>query len=54
LPYLNALLKCLDTLTALAERLDAGQRLRLESLIGREQMHVAVLAKRLGLREIQS
>lgn len=53
LPYLNALLKCLDTLTALAGRLDAGQRLRLESLIGREEMHVAALAKRLGLGEIR-
>lgn len=52
LPYLNALLKCLDTLTALAGRLDVGQRLRLESLIGREKMHVAALAKRLGIRGV--
>ncbi|WP_300442316.1 hypothetical protein [Zoogloea sp.] len=53
LPYLNALLKCLDTLTALAGRLDVGQRVRLESLIGREEMHVAALAKRVGLKEIR-
>jgi methionyl-tRNA formyltransferase len=53
LPYLNALLKCLDTLTALAGRLNVGQRVRLESLIGREEMHVAALAKRVGLKEIR-
>ena len=37
----------------LARLVDVGQRVRLESLIGREEMHVAALAKRVGLKEIR-
>lgn len=43
LPHLNALLKCLDTLTALHARLDAGQKKRLRELIIREKKHVEQL-----------
>ncbi len=48
LPRLNALLKCLDTLTALRDRLGpAGGRLA--RLILREREHVNRLAQRLGI-----
>lgn len=47
LPYLNALIKCLDTLTALHQRLDARQRKRVILLIGREAWHVGRLASKL-------
>lgn len=43
LPRLNALLKCLDTLTALAGQLNAGQAARLATLVDREHMHVEAL-----------
>ena len=43
LPHLNALLKCLDTLTAMQARLDAGQTRRLRELIVREKKHVEQL-----------
>ena len=48
LPHLNALLKCLDTLTALHVRLDAGQKKRLRELIVRERNHVEQLALRIA------
>lgn len=48
LPYLNALLKCVDTLTALYDRLDAGQEKRLRELIAREKNHVEQLALKMA------
>jgi methionyl-tRNA formyltransferase len=51
LPYLNALLKCLDTLTAMREQLGAAQVRRLALLIDREQAVVGELARSLGLAE---
>jgi methionyl-tRNA formyltransferase len=48
-PYLNAMIKCLDTLTALRARLDGDQRSRVTALIGRERHHVDTLARRLVL-----
>lgn len=47
LPYLNALMKCLDTLTALHLRLDAHQRKRVILLIGREAWYYERLASKL-------
>jgi methionyl-tRNA formyltransferase len=47
LPYLNALMKCLDTLTALHQRLDARQRKRVILLIGREEWYYERLASKL-------
>lgn len=47
LPYLNALLKCLDTLTALQQRLDAAQHERLQSVIEHEKDHVEKLSLKL-------
>lgn len=47
LPYLNALLKIVDTLTSLPETLNARQRARLAGLIAREREHVERLAARL-------
>ena len=49
LPCLNALLKCLDTLSALHFELDAGEAARLARLILAERRHVADLAARLGV-----
>ena len=43
LPYLNALLKCMDTLCALRHRLDPPERMRLDELIAGEAAHVAAL-----------
>lgn len=43
LPSLNALLKCLDTLTAQPQRLDSSQQQRLRHLIRREGDHVEQL-----------
>lgn len=43
LPCLNALLKCMDTLTALHARLDANQKRRLRELIVREKKHIEQL-----------
>lgn len=48
LPYLNALLKCMDTLTALYAHLGAGQRKRLRELIFREKNHVERLALKIA------
>ena len=48
LPYLNALLKCMDTLTALYARLDVGQKKRLQELIIREKNHVERLALKIA------
>ena len=47
LPYLNALLKCLDTLSALRAGLGAADSARLAWLCGRERQHVAALAREL-------
>lgn len=49
LQYLNVLLKCMDTLTALASRLQTSQAARLEQLIRQERSHVHQLAQRLGV-----
>jgi methionyl-tRNA formyltransferase len=48
LPFLNAMLKCLDTLTAVWQRLDVAQRSRLQNLIAREGMHIGRLAEKLA------
>ncbi len=48
LPPLNALLKCLDTLTASRGRLDRGQAGRLARLIQRERRHIERLERDLG------
>jgi len=48
LPYLNALLKCMDTLTALYARLAVGQKKRLQELIIREKNHVERLALKIA------
>jgi hypothetical protein len=48
LPYLNALLKCLDILTALSGRLDTAQGKRVQQLIDREREHVQRLAEGLS------
>lgn len=50
LPRLNAMLKCLDTLTALRDRLEADAAGRLARLIGREREHVDALARSIGIR----
>lgn len=49
LPTLNALLKCVDTLASLQPRLDGDQQRRLAVVIERERMHVAGLARRIGV-----
>lgn len=43
LPYMNALLKCMDSLSTLAKRLPEVSRARLARLIERERGHVEVL-----------
>lgn len=48
LPYLNALLKIVDTLASQREALSAAQRARLACVIEHEQGHVERLATRLG------
>lgn len=52
LPTLNALLKCVDTLASLQPRLDADQQRRLAVVIERERMHVAGLARRIGVEGV--
>jgi hypothetical protein len=49
LPYLNALLKVLDTLCALRVGLSKSDRARLSNLIVRERTHVIALAERSGV-----
>lgn len=49
LPYLNVLLKTMDTLVALASDLSAGEGARLAWLIARERGHVGALANRRGV-----
>jgi hypothetical protein len=48
LPYLNALLKCLDTLCALRSGLSEADRRRLSWLFERERGHVDALAASLA------
>lgn len=48
-PFLNALLKCVDTLSALAASLPPDEQARLAWLIGRERAHVVTLAERSGV-----
>lgn len=43
LPCLNALIKCLDTMVALRDRLTRDQAARLATLIARERLHVGRL-----------
>lgn len=50
LPWLNGLLKCMDTLSSLAPALDAAQAERLGRLVRRETAHVAGLAARREVR----
>jgi len=49
LPYLNALLKCLDTLCSQKETMPEALTGRLSGLINREYRHVAQLAERQGV-----
>ena len=49
LPTLNALLKCVDTLSSLRHRLDADQQRRLAVVIERERTHVTGLARSIGV-----
>lgn len=49
LPYLNALLKCMDTLTAMHAGLSRDEGARLARLILRERRHVRRLAERAGV-----
>lgn len=44
LPYLNALLKCIDTLTSMAEQLDHSQGIRVNQLISDEHKYVERLS----------
>ncbi len=46
--YLNALLKCNDTLCAMADSLDSELKARLATLIARERSHVLRLADSVG------
>lgn len=47
--YLNALLKIMDTLTALAKKLDAQQKNRLRILIYREREHIKIISNNIGI-----
>lgn len=47
LPYLNGLLKCMDTLTALHAQLHLAAKNRLDELISKERQHVQALSQRL-------
>ena len=49
LPYLNVLLKVLDTLIACRDRLNQQQKSRLAWLIGQEKEHVQTLAYKRGV-----
>jgi len=51
LPYLNALLKCLDTLTSVRHEVPAALLERLSALVLHERQHVAALAEKLGVVE---
>ena len=48
LPYLNALLKCMDTLTALHVRLDRAQKERVQALVDHERQHIEQLSRTLA------
>jgi len=48
LPFLNALLKCMDTLTALVARLDSSQKDRVRHLIVHERDYVDRLIQKVG------
>lgn len=52
LPTLNALLKCVDTLSSLRHRLDADQQRRLAVVIERERTHVTGLARSIGVEGV--
>ena len=43
LQYLNTLLKCMDTLTAMAAKLDISQKRRLDELTCQERKHIQTL-----------
>jgi len=49
LPFLNGLLKCMDTVSSLAAQLDGRQAARVRALVEREDAHVRRLASRCGL-----
>lgn len=51
LSYLNALLKCTDTLTSLSESMSIGLRARLSTILSKEQAFVAALSDRVPLRD---
>ncbi|MGR3175978.1 MAG: hypothetical protein ACUZ8N_15480 [Candidatus Scalindua sp.] len=49
LPYLNVLLKCVDTLCSISEDLNPNQRSRLGRIIAEERRHVKDLAQSRGI-----
>lgn len=49
LPFLNALLKVMDTLSTLADQLNENEKARLARLVGNEKRHVTEFAERLRL-----
>lgn len=49
LPYLNALIKCLDILSAHHRQLLHPERVRIRSLVEAEKMYIEQLAQRLGV-----
>lgn len=54
LVYLNAFLKCMDTLTAVRMQLDKLQIARLNILIKKERAHIQQLALKMGVRDFES
>ncbi|WP_028454389.1 hypothetical protein [Chitinilyticum litopenaei] len=54
LPFLNALLKCVDTLISIRDRLNPAQREQLAWLVDAEAHWLALLAARLGIEEAQA
>jgi len=47
LPFLNTMLKCMDTLTSMSNRLNRKQKERLRKLVLEEQFHIQALCQRL-------
>ncbi|MBT7349830.1 hypothetical protein HN803_03480 [candidate division WWE3 bacterium] len=50
LPYLNVLLKCVDTLCAVYEKFDSNQKGRIAWLIYREKHHISKLASTINIK----
>lgn len=52
MPYLNALLKVMDTLTSIAASMNNSEQMLLAWLVLREATHVGLLCERLGLASL--